>query len=121
LRSIRLLRPRLRRNERQWRNNVYQFPYLKLAMLAGCLMSASGCGNLLGSETPTVLLTEVKPQPIAKEIKHLPKKPLCLDPGKKDYTVPELESAVGCWEDYATLIRGKYYSIKATAEEREKK
>jgi len=90
-------------------------------MLAGCLTSASGCGSLLGSESPMLIPTEVKVQPVSKEIKHLPKKPLCLDPGKKDYTVPELESAVGCWEDYATVIRGKYYSIKTAVEEREKK
>src|SRR5262245_16993548 len=106
--------------EKQWRNNVYRYLYLKPAMLAGCLMSVSGCGDLLGSGSPTVLLKEVKTQPVSAEIKHLPKKPLCLDPGKKDYTVPELESAVGCWEDYATVVRGKYYSIKTAVEEREK-
>src|SRR5262245_20521755 len=114
-------RQRLILTVRQWRNNVYRYPYLKPAMLAGYLMSASGCASLLGSESPTVLLKEVKVQPVSAEIKHLPKKPLCLDPGKKDYTVPELESAVGCWEDYATIVRGKYYSIKTAVEEREKK
>ena len=67
-----------------------------------------------------MILTEVKPQVVSQEVKHLPKKPLCLDPGKKDYTVPELESAAGCWEDYATTVRGKYYSLKTAIEAREK-
>jgi hypothetical protein len=99
---------------------VQQFPYLRLAMLAGFLMSVSGCGNLLGSEEPKILLKEAKAQPVSPEIKHLPKKPICLDPGKKDYSVQELESALACQEEYAQVVRGKYYSMKTAIEAREK-
>lgn len=100
---------------------MYRYRYLKLALPVVFLMSGSGCGSLLGPDSPTLVLAEVKPQAIAPEVKHLPRKPQCLDPGKKDYTVPELESAVGCWEDYAGTIRGKYYSLKTDIEAREKK
>ena len=98
---------------------MQQYRYLKLAMPVVFLMTGCGCASLLKSESPIVHYKEVKVQAVSPEVKHLPKKPICLDPGKKDYTVPELESALACQEEYASVVRGKYYSMKTAIEARE--
>ena len=45
------------------------------------------------------------------------KAPSCLDPGKKEYEVGELEAAVGCETAAAEKVRGQLYSLQKVVKE----
>lgn len=49
-----------------------------------------------------------------------PGKPSCLDPGKKQYEVKELEAAYGCRDADADKIRGQLYSLQKVLKEHQK-
>ena len=45
------------------------------------------------------------------------KAPACLDPGKKEYEVGELEAAVSCETAAAEKVRGQLYSLQKVVKE----
>ncbi len=49
-----------------------------------------------------------------------PKETSCLDPGKKSYTVKELEAAIGCKDLYTAKLKSRFYSLAKATEELEK-
>lgn len=61
-----------------------------------------------------------KPPQVVKvdpTLRVVPKETSCLDPGKKDYQVPELEAAIQCKDAYIGKLKGRFNSLaKASAQ-----
>jgi hypothetical protein len=49
-----------------------------------------------------------------------PKEPSCLDPGKKDYAVGELEKAIQCKDAYTQRLKSRFSSLAKATEALEK-
>lgn len=65
---------------------------------------------------------EVKPPtlpPIQGRFTQLPKKPVCLDEGKKEYSVEELEAGTICYRSDAERVRDNYRLYQKAVKERE--
>ena len=54
---------------------------------------------------------------VAEWMMKSPPEPSCLDPGKKDYEVNELEAAYGCKDADARKVRGQLYSLQKVVKE----
>jgi len=71
---------------------------------------------------PSLSLLSQKPQVVKVDptLRVAPKEPSCLDPGKKDYEIPELEKAIQCKDAYIGKLRGRFTSLAKATEAAEK-
>ncbi len=70
-------------------------------------------------------LANLSPSPVVKAkvdpvLRLAPRESSCLDPGKKKYTVKELEDALGCKDLYTAKLKSRFYSLAKATEELEK-
>lgn len=99
-----------------------QYRFLKLVLSAGFLMSGSGCGDLLTSQKPPQLVLKEAEKPrVESWVYEKPRGKVCLDPGKKDYTVQELETANSCKDEYIERLEYRHGTLSRTLKEMEKK
>ena len=96
-----------------------QYRFLKLAILAGCLMSVSGCAQELPE--PQIVYKAAPGPKVAGWLLQAPKRQSCLDPGKKEYEVKDLEAAYSCKEAEAEKTRGQLQSLQKVLKEHEAK
>lgn len=79
-------------------------------------MSACGCA----ADSPQLLLKEAEKPRVAGWLLSAPPKAVCLDPGKKEYEVPELEAANTCKDAYIAKLESRSASqakaLRAIAE-----
>ena len=59
------------------------------------------------------------PPPIEGRFTQLPKKPVCLDEGKKEYSVEELEAGTICYRSDAERVRDNYRLYQKAVKARE--
>lgn len=91
--------------------------YLSIVLSAGFLMSVSGCGS--PQQLQQLLVTEVKPPPVAEELLTPVGRKQCLDPGAGVYTVPELEQAVICERGNTSRAVSKHAGLASAVRVRE--
>ena len=92
------------------------FPSVKLAICAGFL----GIGSFCQHQTEPVAragLVSSGPKVHGALLKRVPK-PGCLDPSKKEFTVPELENGYRCMEDYASELEERNGALVSTLRKR---
>ena len=101
-----------------WRNNVKLHHKVNLVLLVGFLLTGFGCA----ATQEVVKVVEAKaPPPITGRFMQMPKEPICLDAGKKEYEVKELETATSCYRDDAARARDNLRLLQAAVKAREAK
>ncbi len=66
-------------------------------------------------------MLKAAPQPkVAEWLLRAPGKPSCLDPGKKDYEVKELEAAYGCRDADSGKVRAQLNSLQKVVKDLQK-
>ena len=66
-------------------------------------------------------LQEVKPAAVKGKFTQMPKKPVCLDEGKQEYGVAELEQGVICYRADSERVRDNLRLLQRAVAERDKK
>lgn len=82
-------------------------------------MSAFGCES--SPKPPQLLLKEAEVPKVQGWVLERPAKPSCLDPGKKDYSVEELEKARDCERTYTEKLEYRHGALSKVVKEIEKK
>ena len=114
---------KLKRMKLCLRSKPLIFPSLRIALGAACLMSVSGCAEMKQWPQNLAQLDSGQKAPAVKldaTLRVAPKEPSCLDPGKKEYEVKELEEALACREAYAKKLRSRFNSLARASEATEK-
>jgi hypothetical protein len=85
-------------------------------------MSVSGCADLQEPLRQAAVAPEVKVAklpPIEGRFTQLPRQPVCLDEGKKEYSVEELEKGAICYREDAARTRDNYRLYQKAVKQRE--
>lgn len=82
-------------------------------------MLGSGCAQT--QQEVLAPIKEVTTAPITGKFMQVPKKPICMDEGAKDYSVMELEAAVVCHRDDAERARANQRLLVQAVEARQGK
>ena len=91
---------------------------LKLAISAVFLMSVCGCATQ--PETPQVLAEGRAIPKLDPKLVEAPKKKSCIDPGAKQYQVPELEKGLKCYRSDRDYLHARLNALIAAEANREK-
>lgn len=67
------------------------------------------------------MLKEAEVPKVQGWVHQKPAKASCLDPGKKDYAVEELEKALGCKDQYIEKLEYRHGTLSKVVKEIEKK
>ena len=82
-------------------------------------MLASGCGTV--QQQVLAPIKEVTTSPITGRFMQVPKTPVCMDEGAKEYAVAELEAAVICYRSDAQRARDNQRLLIGAVEARQGK